>query len=223
MKNVFAIILFMCYCYCFAQDCNRQTQLGMYDKILPKEVCLPNGNYEIKYIKKCFEWQDLNGDGLKDFYCLWGKISPQVGDTSYISIYFQNADSSFTQVKTLNNIYPLDHGNCMYHQISTENMPSSCKYIFERYLDLYYGYYPMASYSIDTEGITIVMPNDATYELIVKYRYDAQLKNWIYNSAYLKSKYSEIQDEDCDYSKYLGPTIDNFDYLFWDKMEKNVE
>ncbi|MBQ8056642.1 MAG: hypothetical protein IJ270_07525 [Paludibacteraceae bacterium] len=22
-----------------------------------------------------------------------------------------------------------------------------------------------------------------------------------------------------DYSKYLGPTIDNFDYLFWDKMD----
>jgi hypothetical protein len=125
-------------------------------------------------------------------------------------------------VKTLNNLFPLFEGyDKMYHLLKIEDIPIKYQKTFERYFELYDGEYPMYLnyFSISSEGITLAMPEDAADVTIVKYRYDEQIKNWVYDKAYLHCKYPDIPDVPKDYSKYLGPTIDNFDYLFWDKMD----
>jgi len=225
MKKI--IIISICFCLSILScaqktqdcDCNRTTDNKYDEKRLPQDICIPCGDYKISY---CYPKEDLNGDGLKDFFFLWKKNKASIGDTTYISIYFQNPDSTYTLVKTLNNLFPLFEGyDKMYHLLKIEDIPIKYQKTFERYFELYDGEYPMYLnyFSISSEGITLAMPEDAADVTIVKYRYDEQIKNWVYDKAYLHCKYPDIPDVPKDYSKYLGPTIDNFDYLFWDKMD----
>src|SRR6218665_329830 len=74
-------------------DCNRAVWFNRFTNLLPKEVCIPKGNYHITHV---YERADINEDGLEDFIFDWNKKTLQDGDTLYVTIYAQNRDSTFS-------------------------------------------------------------------------------------------------------------------------------
>ena len=64
-------------------DCNRAVWINRFTKLLPKEVCMPKGNYHITQV---YDRVDLNDDGLKDFVFDWNKDTLQDGDSIFVSI-----------------------------------------------------------------------------------------------------------------------------------------
>src|SRR4051812_28088403 len=87
--------------------CNREVKLKEYEKALIKEICIPKGYY-IYFIPTKQEDIDINGDSLPDFIFDWTKKDRQEGDTSFITVYKMNPDSSYSFLKTFNNLLPID-------------------------------------------------------------------------------------------------------------------
>ncbi|PGH37825.1 MAG: hypothetical protein CRN43_18855, partial [Candidatus Nephrothrix sp. EaCA] len=100
-------------------DCNRAVWFNRFTNLLPKEVCIPKGNY---HITRVYERADINEDGLEDFIFDWNKKTLQDGDTLYVTIYAQNQDSTFSHFRTFNNLYPI-----YFERYDTDYIPTSKK------------------------------------------------------------------------------------------------
>jgi hypothetical protein len=194
----------------FSQDsliaeCNRSVKIDSYLKKMPKEVCLPKGNYQVTHI---FEKTDINDDGLEDFIFKYSKNPLMDGDTSYVSVYTQNSDSAFTFFCTFDNLYPLyfQWYNSLY-----KPKDERLQLIYKRYDNEYL----LVNLEFIKDRIIITRQYDATDRLIITYKYDKKLKNWIYEDCKDFDRVSETYKPH-DLSEKLGPTIYNFTYFIWE-------
>jgi hypothetical protein len=185
-------------------DCNRTVWINRFTNLLPKEVCIPKGNY---HITEVYERIDLNGDGLEDFVFDWNKNPLQDGDTLYVSIYNQNPDSTFYFFRTFNNLYPIN-----FKSYSLDYIPQNdnLRTIQRKFNDQY----PFLKLTFEKETIQITMKEDAEANLIITYKFDKLINNWRYEKSeeyfLVAGGYKPI-----DLSEKLGPTIDNFTYFIW--------
>lgn len=186
-------------------DCNRTLWIKQDEKKLPKEVCIPKGYL----ISNIYESTDVNGDGLSDFIFKWRKQELCDGDTFYITIYIQNPDSSFTNFRTFNNLYPI---NFKDYSMNYTPQDERLRSIHKKYM----GEYLFLKLAIEKDIIQITRKGDATADLIITYRYDKDLKNWRYEKTVMYDFVANTK-EPYDLSEELGPTIDNFTYFIWDQ------
>lgn len=208
MRNyaILQLILLLCEIISYAQntDCNRAVWIKEDEKKLPKEICIPNGNY---HITEVYEKVDVNGDGLEDFIFDWNKNPLQDGDTIYVTIYTQNSDSTFSFFRTFNNLYPI-----YFRSYDLDYVPEDTSLISIH--KKYEGEYQLKSLKFKNDFIIIEIFYAALENLIIKYKYNNEKKNWVYYSCELYSFLNESKTL-MDLSGKLGPTIDNFTYFYW--------
>lgn len=199
------IVLSFLSCVTFAQniDCNRSVWLNRFTKLLPKEVCIQNGNY---HITEVYDKVDLNNDGLEDFIFDWNKDTLQDGDTIYVTIYIQNPDSSFSYFHTFNNLYPIN-----FKSYSSDYEPNEDK--LKDFQKKYYGFDPLIELTFEKGMIKITRKEDAEANLIITYKFDKSINNWRYEKS---EEYFLVDGgyKTIDLLKELGPTIDNFTYFY---------
>lgn len=186
-------------------DCNRTTWVKQDEKKIPKGVCIPMGYF----ISNIYESTDVNDDGLSDFIFKWRRPELQDGDTLFVTIYTQNTDSSFNFFRTFNNLYPINFKSYSLDYIPKQERLRS---IQKKYQDQY----PFLKLTFEKDAIQITRKGDATADLIITYRYDKGLKNWIYEKTIMYDFVANTK-EPYDLSEELGPTIDNFTYFIWDQ------
>jgi hypothetical protein len=183
-------------------DCNRSVWINRFTKLLPKDICIPNGNY---HITEVYNRVDLNEDGLEDFIFDWNRNPLQDGDTIYVTIYLQNPDSSFSNFRTFNNLYPINFKSYSFDYVPKED---KLKDIHKKY----YGFDPLIEINFDEGIIKITRKEDAEANLIITYKFDKSINNWRYEKSeeyfLVGGGYKLI-----DLSEQLGPTIDNFTYF----------
>lgn len=186
------------------EDCNKSTWGEVEKKNMPKEVCIPKGHL-ISYVYKS---SDVNGDGLNDYIFKWNKSAIKDGDTLFVTIYLQNKDSTFTLFHTFKNLYPI-----YFERYDLDYFPKdkSLNTLHKRYE----GKYLMLKLTFNEEKIIIRRRCDATSEFFITYKYDKNIKNWIYEKCNMYD-FSEESTKPYDLSEKLGPTIDNFTYFIWD-------
>ena len=183
--------------------CNRSVRFNQYLEKLPKEVCLPQGNY---FVFGIFDKTDVNNDGLDDCIFCWCKYPYNDGDTTFVSFYKQNSDSTYSLFKTLDNLYPIYLKS--YNDLYTPK-EEELRIIQKNY----YYRYPLYELKIEKDKIIIELKNDAESNLIITYQYDKDLKNWKYIDCIESFFYNDGINK-LDFSNELGPTIDNFKYTF---------
>jgi len=203
---ILQLILFLCSVVSYAQntDCNRAVWIKEDEKKIPKEICIPNGNY---HITEVYEKVDVNGDGLEDFIFDWNKNPLQDGDTIYVTIYAQNSDSTFSFFCTFNNLYPI-----YFKSYSLDYTPQDTSLISIH--RKYENFYPLHGLKFENDLIKITMRNDAETDIVITYKYDKTIKNWRFEKS---EEYYFIDStlDPIDLSNKLGPTIDNFTYFYW--------
>jgi hypothetical protein len=205
---IYQIVLLFLTASAIAQniDCNRAVWINRFTKMLPKEVCIPKGNY---HITEVYEKIDLNDDGFEDFIFDWNKNPLQDGDTIYVTIYFQNSDSTFSYFRTFNNLYPI-----YFKDYSLEYPPKveSLKVIHKKYE----GENQFLNLSFEKNLITLKIKNEAKEDLWVQYYYDKSKKDWLYLKAELHD-YALDKVTPIDLSDKIGPSINNFTYFYWEE------
>jgi len=204
---IFCIMVFT-YNQVNAQDsitleCNRSVKINSYLNRLPKEVCLPQGNY---FVFSIFKETDVNDDEIDDFIFCWCKYPYNDGDTTFVSFYKQNSDSTYSLLKTLDNLYPIYLKS--YNDLYTPK-EEELRIIQKNY----YYRYPLYELKIEKDKIIIELKNDAESNLIITYQYDKDLKNWKYIDCIESFFYNDGINK-LDFSNELGPTIDNFKFTF---------
>jgi hypothetical protein len=204
------IVLLLIGIAVFAQntDCNRAVWVKQDEKKIPEGICIPKGYL----ISNIYESADINDDGLPDFIFKWRKPDLQDGDTLYVTIYTQNQDSTFSYLRTFNNLYPIN-----FKSYSLDYIPKDEK--FRAIYKKYHGQYPFLKLTFEKDIIQINRKGDATADLIITYRYDKDLKNWRYEKTEMYDFVANTK-EPYDLSEELGPTIDNFTYFIWDQENK---
>ncbi|MDR1974555.1 MAG: hypothetical protein LBQ31_07775 [Bacteroidales bacterium] len=185
-------------------NCNRSIKFEEWKKNLPKEVCIPHG-YRILFPHNQYP-TDINGDGLKDYVFKWGKAKLQDGDTLFVSIYTQNADSTFSFFTSLYNLYPIYFKSDIYEQVTDEKL----KKIFS----IYYRRYPLKELIFNNDKIIISFWTEAVAGLILTYQFDKEKSDWflIKQEEWVELEKTKITD--------LGApdpnqSIKDFDYLNW--------
>jgi hypothetical protein len=83
------------------KTCNQECRLKSFTSKVPINFCLPKGFW----ITQVIDTVDLTADTRNDLILRWRKKSISEGDTVWITIFSINADSSFTEHATLNNLY----------------------------------------------------------------------------------------------------------------------
>jgi hypothetical protein len=203
----FTLLLFCSSCInAQTKNCNQAVWIKRFAKLLPKEVCILQGDYHITQV---YERVDVDGDGLKDVIFDWNKISLTDGDTIYVTVYKQNPDSTFSFLKSFNNLYPLYFGSYKLDYIPKDE---ALKILHKKYNDEYL----FINLEFENEFIRITRKGDATSEIIITYKYDRSIGNW----KYIKTEdYDFIANtiEPYDLSDKLGPTIDYYTYFIWDE------
>jgi len=203
------LIIIACGAVSVAQhtDCNRAVWFNRFTNLLPKEVCIPKGNY---HITRVYERTDINEDGLEDFIFDWNKKTLQDGDTLYVTIYAQNQDSTFSHFRTFNNLYPInfERNNSGYTPPDKKLIP-----LYEKYRNVF-----LLKLTFEKGVIQIIRTGEVKENLIITYRYDKIIKNWRYEKT-IRYDYAIETKEPYDLSKKLGPTVDNFTYFIWDEEE----
>lgn len=182
--------------------CNRDFSGAGEIKEIPKEVCIPMG-YEIRYT---YEPVDVDNDGLKDFIFSWEKKQLKDGDTIYISVYKMNTDSTYSFLKTFNNLYPIffkSYDNC---KICDKRFYEIC----ERY-----GGYPLREFTFFENGIKIMFKDNTGGShagIILTYKYNKEKNNW-----YLEKKETWLERESVEIERVEKIeeeiSIDEFNYL----------
>jgi len=208
MKRIALFSVLFLYFLVKAQtpDCN-QTVWSTYDaEKIPKGVCLPNG-YEFLYVHTA---TDINGDGLYDFIFNWDKILMRDGDTTFVSVYVQNPDSTFSHFRTFNNLFPT-----YFNRYDDNYIPQDTALIplLRRYEATST---PFRKLEFKQDSLIITICLDAKSDLRTVYVYDKNLNNWLYKES------SEVWYEGGGVSRddledKLGPTIDDFTYFWWNK------
>jgi len=207
MKRITLFSLLLLYFFVEAQmlDCN-QTVWSNYDaKKIPKDICLSN-EYQFLYIHNP---TDVNGDGLDDFIFNWDRISIQDGDTTFVSIYIQNSDSTFSHFRTFNNLFPIyfDRYDIGYIPQDTSLIPLLRRYETNST--------PFRKLEFKQDSLIITIYLDAKTDLRTIYVYDKNLNNWLYKRS--DEILYEGGERAYDLEDKLGPTIDDFTYFWWDE------
>ena len=106
MKSKFGILILClgCLLNCKAQqpeNCNRKVNFKKLERILPEKFCMPDG-YKVYSI---IDTIDITDDKITDKIIEWERSKSRDGDTTFVSIYKQNNDSTFSFLVTLNNLY----------------------------------------------------------------------------------------------------------------------
>lgn len=192
----------------YAQDCicNRSVWIKSWEKELPKEVCIPLGNYHITQV---YERVDVNDDGLNDFIFDWNRYPLKDGDTIYVTIYLQNQDGTYQYFRTFNNLYPI-----YFERYDLDYIPKDTSLISIH--KKYENFYPLHGLKFDNDLIKTKIRNDAETDLVITYKFDKSINNWRFE----KSEQYYFIDETLDsinLSDKLGPTIDNFTYFYWEE------
>ena len=186
-------------------ECNRKVETLFDAESLPAEICLPEG-----YVINNVLFTDSNKDGLEDIWITWHKEKFGIGDTTFVSVYFQSKDSTYSLSKTFSNIFPIWFGDYDYRTIDENSMPEKWKSIFRKYAYMY-EISPLRDYSIEKNLINLDVLYDAGSVIKVIYKYDVKKNNWFYFNSCVH--YRSGDEKPIDLSKSVGPTIDDFDYL----------
>jgi hypothetical protein len=186
-------------------ECNRKVETLFDAESLPAEICLPEG-----YVINNVLFTDSNKDGLEDIWITWHKEKFGIGDTTFVSVYFQSKDSTYSLNKTFSNIFPIWFGDYDYRTIDENSMPEKWKSIFKKYAYMY-EISPLRDYSIEKNLINLDVLYDAGSVIKIIYKYDVKKNNWFYFNSCVH--YRSGDEEPIDLSKSVGPTIDDFDYL----------
>lgn len=189
-------------------ECSRKVESLFDADRLPSEICLPEG-----YVINNVSFTDSNKDGLEDIWITWHKEKFEIGDTTFVSVYFQSKDSSYSLNKTFSNIFPVWFGNYDYRTIDVNSLPEKWKSIFRKYSDMYeVSPLDLRYYSIEENLINLAVLYDAGSFLRIIYKYDVKKNNWLYFNSCIHISLTESETP-IDLSKVVGPTIDDFDYL----------
>jgi hypothetical protein len=214
MKRKILCLLLFCSIAVTAQDvdCNQKVwpPRKHTHTYIPQSVCIPEGMFN--YITYVYDGIDINGDGLEDFICDWNLKPLHDGDTLYLSVFFQNPDSTFSHFKTLTNLYPI-----YFESYSDSYVPedTSLLALHKKYGD----FTPKKDLTIEKDAIIITMYLDADADLRVTYKFDKTINNWKYvkcEEVWLDESRPSLHDM----PGAFGPTIDDFTYIYWEKEER---
>jgi hypothetical protein len=207
IKIVFLLILIAVFDslgQAYVDSCNREVKIKEYERELIKEVCIPKG-YIIYYIATETTDIDIDGDSLPDFIFDWAKKNRKEGDTSFITAYKMNLDSSYTLLKTFNNLLPID--------LDSYGEPSKNPYYAALWWNCYNSSNPLRYVEFNKGSIELGIKTDPSAGIDFLYKYSRQKNNWILQNI---QKYRDIQGEDRQYEPYPMPeteeTIDDFSY-----------
>ena len=206
MKKITLLSILLLHIIVEAQvtDCN-QTVWSAYDaEKIPKNICLPNG-YEFLYIHSS---TDVNGDGLNDFIFNWDKVTMLDGDTTFVSVYIQNQDSTYSHFRTFSNLFPIYFKSYKYDYIPQDT-------ILIPLLRKYEDFYPFRKLEFKQDSIIITIHLDAESDLRTVYIYDKTLNNWLYQKS--DEVWHTGGESPYNLENKLEPTIDDFTYFWWDK------
>lgn len=205
MSRIITFVFFCVQVLYLSAECNRKVESLFDAESLPAEICLPEG-----YVINNVLFTDSNKDGLEDIWITWHKEKFGIGDTTFVSVYFQSKDSTYSLNKTFSNIFPIWFGDYDYRTIDENSMPEKWKSIFKKYAYMY-EISPLRDYSIEKNLINLDVLYDAGSVIKIIYKYDVKKNNWFYFNSCVH--YRSGDEEPIDLSKSVGPTIDDFDYL----------
>lgn len=205
MSRIITFVFFCVQVLYLSAECNRKVETLFDAESLPAEICLPEG-----YVINNVLFTDSNKDGLEDIWITWHKEKFGIGDTTFVSVYFQSKDSTYSLNKTFSNIFPIWFGDYDYRTIDENSMPEKWKSIFRKYAYMY-EISPLRDYSIEKKLINLDVLYDAGSVIKVIYKYDVKKNNWFYFNSCVH--YRSGDEKPIDLSKSVGPTIDDFDYL----------
>lgn len=205
MSRIITFVFFCVQVLYLSAECNRKVETLFDAESLPAEICLPEG-----YVINNVLFTDSNKDGLEDIWITWHKEKFGIGDTTFVSVYFQSKDSTYSLNKTFSNIFPIWFGDYDYRTIDENSMPEKWKSIFRKYAYMY-EISPLRDYSIEKNLINLDVLYDAGSVIKIIYKYDVKKNNWFYFNSCVH--YRSGDEEPIDLSKSVGPTIDDFDYL----------
>ncbi|MDD5996513.1 MAG: hypothetical protein PUC42_06375 [Bacteroidales bacterium] len=205
MSRIITFVFFCVQVLYLSAECNRKVETLFDAESLPAEICLPEG-----YVINNVLFTDSNKDGLEDIWITWHKEKFGIGDTTFVSVYFQSKDSTYSLNKTFSNIFPIWFGDYDYRTIDENSMPEKWKSIFKKYAYMY-EISPLRDYSIEKNLINLDVLYDAGSVIKIIYKYDVKKNNWFYFNSCVH--YRSGDEEPIDLSKSVGPTIDDFDYL----------
>ncbi|MFP4019749.1 MAG: hypothetical protein ACLFUH_10935 [Bacteroidales bacterium] len=187
--------------------CNQDVWVENLAKKIPENVCIPTGYH----ITQVYDPVDLNGDGLKDFVFEWNKKILKNGDTIFVSIYSQNRDSTFSFLKTFNNLHPI----YFEPDQKPENLENQK---LSKILNAYRGIDPFRKLTFKRNVIKVKFyDNTAGMRggLILTFKYREEKKDWLLEK---KENWLILREEEIkDLPINKNYSIDNFDYL--DYME----
>ena len=205
MSRIITFVFFCVQVLYLSAECNRKVETLFDAESLPAEICLPEG-----YVINNVLFTDSNKDGLEDIWITWHKEKFGIGDTTFVSVYFQSKDSTYSLNKTFSNIFPIWFGDYDYRTIDENSMPEKWKSIFRKYAYMY-EISPLRDYSIEKNLINLDVLYDAGSVIKIIYKYDVKKNNWFYFNSCVH--YRSGDEKPIDLSKSVGPTIDDFDYL----------
>jgi len=196
-------------CQTIEMPCENAVWVKRYKKLIPKGICIPN-DCQIDYIDEDF-LPDFNKDGLTDFVFKWSKIKLKDGDTSYVSVYIHNKDSTYTLLKTYSNLYPIyffDYS--LEYKIPNQKLKALQK--------KYQGENLLHNLSFEDNLVKITTLAEAKAEFVFTYQYDDSIKNWVYMKCdfydYANGKNTYTPQ---DFTEKLGnTTLDKFTYFLFE-------
>ncbi|NDV45668.1 hypothetical protein D0T49_01205 [Paludibacter sp. 221] len=188
-------------------DCNQSVWMNRFKKLLPKDICIPQGNY---HITRIYDTTDVNEDGLDDFIFKWNKNPLDDGDTTFVSVYIQNVDSTFSLLRTFSHLYPIyirEYSSYYYTPKDTTLI-----LLQKKYEDMY----PFRNLEFKKDVIILTIRSEAKEDLVLTYRFNLEKQNWLYENAELHD-YALNEITPIDLRDKVGPSIDNFTYFYWEE------
>jgi hypothetical protein len=185
------------------EDCNQEVWPRNFGDPIPQGVCIPQGMFN--YITYVHGKTDINGDGLEDFICEWNVRPLNDGDTLYVSVYLQNADSTFSHFRTFVNLYPIYFKS---YDLNYTPKDTSLMSLLKKYESSN----PFHELSFEKDLITLRIEFATTEDLILTYRFHKEEQDWLYERAEIHS-FEEI--ESIDLSHKVGLSISKFSYFYW--------
>jgi hypothetical protein len=147
--------------------CNQECRLNSFTSKVPIDFCLPEGFW----ITQVIDTVDLTADTRNDLILKWRKKSISEGDTIWTTIFSMNADSSFTEHATCNNLYtPMftDYTK----QFKTGNLQ-----LDSIYMKFVYSNYSLVEFTKNT--IKVGFFTDAGGGIDLHFTYDRNSSDWL--------------------------------------------
>lgn len=217
---IVSLIFLSSKCCSQKENCNQQVRTKWLKNKIPNSVCIPVN----QYIREIKSRKDLNKDGLNDFVITHSKINIKDRDTLFVSIYTQNADSTFILKKTLGNLYPIilsDYNSDLYLKDS----------ISGTFVTSYNGIYPLEKLEFLEEEVILKIIIGAGETMTFHFIYRKTEDNWLLEWAEYRGELTRQAEEllradgvlnDFEpkidkiyYKKEEQITIDEFDYFDW--------